>query len=167
MQEKIKHILKEISSYIIIIIVVILIRNFIITPVTVDGSSMDPTLKNSEIVLLEKFDKKNLKRFDIVVFTHNNKKLVKRIIGLPGEKIEYKDNKLYINDELIKEDFNHSYTEDFALNKVGYSVIPDNMYFAVGDNRKVSLDSRFIGPIKKEYVQGKVNLSIWPFKKIK
>ena len=99
MKNKIEKFFKELIPYIIIIIVVILIRTFIITPVRVDGDSMNPTLENTNLLLLEKFNK-NYKRFDVIVFNHNNTKLVKRIIGLPGDSIEYKTDKLYINGKL-------------------------------------------------------------------
>ena len=77
--------IKELIPYILIISLVILIRTFIITPVRVDGPSMEDTLENGDILLLQKFNN-NYQRFDIVVLNYNNEKLVKRIIGLPGEK---------------------------------------------------------------------------------
>ena len=111
-----KNFIKELIPYVIIIVVVVLIRSFIITPVQVDGNSMYPTLKDNEILLLKKYDKK-YKRFDIVVLNYNNSKLIKRIIGLPGEHIEYKDNKLYIDGKYIKENFKrNTETSDFEKN---------------------------------------------------
>ena len=92
-------IFKEILPFILIVLIVILIRTYIITPAQVIGSSMEPTLYNSEIIILNKIHYKlsNIKRFDIVVIKMDNEKaLIKRVIGLPGEKVEYKDNKLYI-----------------------------------------------------------------------
>ena len=74
--------------------------------------------------------------------------------------IEYKDNKLYVNNEIVKEDFLHKQTDDYKLEKV----IPDNYYFVVGDNRPNSLDSRVIGLIKRDEILGKTNLVIFPFK---
>ena len=91
-----KKILKELYPYVIIVILVVLFRTFIATPVRVDGGSMDYTLHNNDILILNKLDK-SFKRFDVVVINANGSKLVKRIIGLPGENIEYKDGKLYIN----------------------------------------------------------------------
>ena len=91
--------IKEIMSYIIIIIVVVLIRSFIITPARVDGESMESTLYNGEIVLFNKIGLKvnGLKRFDIVVFKQEKDLLIKRVIGLPGETVEYINNELYVN----------------------------------------------------------------------
>ena len=99
--------IKEISIYLLIIVMVILIRTFIITPVRVNGTSMDPTLKNGEIMILNKikYNKNDIKRFDIVVVKMDKELLIKRVIGLPNEEIKYVDNKLYINGEYIKEPF--------------------------------------------------------------
>lgn len=161
-----KKILKEWVSYFLIILAILLIRLFIITPVRVDGPSMNPTLENKQILLLSKYSK-HYERFDIVVFNYAKQKLVKRIIGLPGEKIEFKNNKLYINNKEIEEDFGYMETEDFSLSDIGYETIPDNMYFLVGDNRTNSLDSRYIGLVSDSDIEGVVHFSIWPLKKIK
>ena len=161
-----KKILKEWVSYFLIILAILLIRLFIITTVRVDGPSMNPTLENKQILLLSKYSK-HYERFDIVVFNYAKQKLVKRIIGLPGEKIEFKNNKLYINNKEIEEDFGHMETEDFSLSDIGYETIPDNMYFLVGDNRTNSLDSRYIGLVSDSDIEGVVHFSIWPLKKIK
>lgn len=173
-------IIKELIPYIIIIIVVLLVRLFIISPVRVDGNSMYPTLNNSDYLLLEKFDK-NYKRFDIVVLNYNNEKLVKRVIGLPGDKVRYENDKLYINDKEIKETFldqeyvkkerkknsNGYFTNNFNIELLGYSVIPNNYYFVVGDNRNNSTDSRLIGLIHKSKIEGKVIFNVFKFKIVK
>ena len=88
--------IKEYLPYVIIIIVIVLIRSFIVTLVRVDGNSMVDTLHNGEILVLNKLDK-DYKRFDIVVIKYNNERLVKRVIGLPGEQVRYKNNTLYIS----------------------------------------------------------------------
>ncbi len=155
--------IKELVPYIIIIIVVVLLRTFIITPVRVNGPSMNSTLNDGDILLLEKYDT-DFQRFDIVVLKYNGDKLVKRVIGLPGETIEYKDNTLYINNKKINEPFLVEETEDFSLKKLGYDKIPDGYYFVVGDNRDNSLDSRFIGLIPKDTMEGKVVFRLFPFK---
>lgn len=154
---------KELIPYIIIIIVVVLVRSFIITPVKVDGPSMEKTLYDGDILLLEKYDK-DYERFDVVVLKYNNDKLVKRVIGLPGDRVEYKHDTLYINGEDIEESFIDEKTENFSLKELGYNVIPEGYYFVVGDNRNNSLDSRYIGLLKKDDIEGKVIFRIFPFK---
>lgn len=154
-----KKFIKELIPYVIIIVVVVLIRSFIVTPVQVDGNSMYPTLKDNEILLLKKYDKK-YKRFDIVVLNYNNSKLIKRIIGLPGEHIEYKDNKLYVNGKYIKEKFKrNTETSDFEIDKK----IPKDYYFVMGDNRDNSTDSRIIGVVSKEDIEGVSDIALFPF----
>jgi len=151
-------ILKSLLPYIIIILVVILIRTFIITPVRVSGDSMHDTLKDGDIMLLKKFDT-SYNRYDIVVFDRNGERLIKRVIGLPGEYIECIDGKIYINDEEIKDIDTNLVTSDF--NKL---YIPENYYYVLGDNRPVSNDSRYFGPVSKNDLKGKViEFVIFPF----
>ena len=157
---------KELISYIVIIVAIVLIRTFIATPVIVDGNSMVPNLINNQVLILYKLNK-NYKRFDIVVIDHKvngtKEHLVKRIIGLPGEYIEYKDSKLFVNKKEVKEDFINVETIDFSLAKLGYLEIPESYYFVVGDNRGDSLDSRVLGLIPENEIKGKVKFSIFPF----
>ena len=155
---------KDIISYIIIILTVVIIRLYIITPVRVQGTSMDTTLKQGEILLLEKYDK-NYERFDIVVIKEGNERIIKRIIGMPGESIKIIDGIIYINGEKIEDEYASSVTNDFSLEKFELETIPENTYFVLGDNRIVSKDSRILGPIKKENIQGKAIYRIWPFNK--
>ena len=154
----------DILSYVIIILVVVLVRTFIITPVRVVGSSMDKTLKEGEILLLEKIDKK-YKRYDIVVIKENNERIIKRIIGMHGESVKIVEGVIYINGESIEDKYSSSYTGDFSLDKFDLDVIPEDSYFVLGDNRIVSKDSRLLGPINKKKIQGKAIYRIWPFNK--
>lgn len=159
-----KRIILEMIPYAIVILLVILIRTFIVTPVRVNGSSMLPTLVDGEFLLLEKFNNK-YNRFDIIVLNHNNEKLVKRVIGLPGEFVEYKNNKLYINNQEIEEEITSLETYDFSIEELGYTKIPKDCYFVMGDNRQNSTDSRYIGLINKKNIVGEVNIRVFPFTK--
>lgn len=158
-----KKFINDLIPYIIIVIVVVLFRTFIMTPAVVDGLSMYDTLNDNDIVLINKIIMKtnNIKRFDIVVLKNNTDKdkIIKRVIGLPGEKIEYKDNKLYINGEEIEDNFKANETADFTAET------KENEYFVLGDNRKLSKDSRYLGNFKKENIIGKVDFRFYPFDK--
>lgn len=156
--------IREIIPYIIVIILVVLIRSFIVTPIKVDGTSMTPTLNDGEIMLLNKIDH-NYKRFDIIVVKYNDTRLIKRIIGLPGEHIKFIDNKLYVDNKVIEDVDLDVKTADFDLNELNYSVVPDDCYFVLGDNRNNSTDSRIIGPVEKSNIIGKTNLVLFPFNK--
>ena len=159
-------VIKEIMSYVLIIIIVLLIKKYIFTPIRVNGESMYPTLKHNDIMILNEIGYyiNGLERFDIVVVNTNGEKIIKRVIGLPGDRVEYNNNKLYVNDEEIEEDFSHADTLDFSVNDdLGYDVIPDDYYFVVGDNRINSIDSRIIGLVNKKQILGKTNFVVYPF----
>ena len=158
-------IIKDVLSYVIIIVVAILIKLFIFSPVKVNGTSMVPTLTDGDIMILNEIGYRinGLERFDIAVANVNGEKLIKRVIGLPGENVEFKDNILYINGEMVKEDFEHAVTKDFALSDIKYDKIPEDYYFLVGDNRGNSKDSRIIGLIHKSKIMGKAKLIVFPF----
>lgn len=160
-----KQYMKEYLPYIIILLIIILIRTFIVTLVRVDGNSMVDTLHNGEILLLNKLDN-DYKRFDVVVIKYNNERLVKRIIGLPGEQVKYRNNHLYINGKKVEEEFIKEDTENFNITELGYNRIPKDYYFVVGDNRDNSLDSRYIGLIKKDQIKGTTSIRLFPFNKI-
>lgn len=164
-----KKIIKELYPYVIIIIVVILTRSFIITPVIVSGKSMLPNFNGGELLLVRKIDynEKTIKRFDVVVIKKDKEEIIKRIIGIPGEHISYKNNKLYINDELISEDYSHLNTKDFNLEEIcSCSIIPKGKYLVLGDNRPISKDSRSIGLIDEKDIVGKSVFRLWPITKI-
>lgn len=152
--------IKKFLPYIVIIIVVVLIRTFIITPVRVDGSSMYPTLKNKDIIMLKKYNKQ-YQYGDIVILNYHNSKLVKRIIGVPKDKIKYSNGELFINGKKVEDPYS-KITKDFELGQE----IPEGYYFVMGDNRNNSTDSRIIGLIKKEQILGTTSFRIFPLNHI-
>lgn len=160
-----KKIIKELYPYVIIIIVVVLIRSFIITPVIVSGNSMLPNFNDGELLLVKKigYNEKTIKRFDVIVIKKDKEEIIKRVIGLPGEHVSYKNNKLYINDKLVSEDYTHLNTKDFNLEEIcTCSTIPEGKYLVLGDNRPISKDSRSIGLIDEKNIVGKTTFRLWP-----
>ena len=172
-------IIKEIIPYIVIVLVVVLIRTFIITPVRVDGDSMKNTLKNGDILLLYKLG--SINRLDIIVLDEekDNEKIIKRVIGLPGETVAIKKGKIYINDKVIDDEnatglYFKVVDSDDWVNEYAYGetsdydkvTLEDDEYFILGDNRLISKDSRYFGPIKENEIKGKIVFRLFPFIKI-
>lgn len=164
----IKEFFKDSLWFIIVIIIVLVANIYIVSFQQVVGPSMQNNLHSGDIVVLNKiiYKFRDIKRCDVVSFEYDSKNLVKRIIGLPGEYIEYKDNYLYINGVKYTEDYldKDTVTKDFKLEDLegNYTKIPDNMYLVLGDNRTDSMDSRDFGLIDKKMIKGKISMRIWP-----
>lgn len=164
----------EVLSFIrdlgICILVVFLLQSFVIRPVQVKGNSMYPELNDGAVgfsnVLGYKVD--NLKRFDIAIIyvAEKDEYLVKRVIGLPGETVSYKDGLLYINGNYVSEDFlDHNYVSSFNgtfMADVAPITLGADEYYCLGDNRPHSSDSRYYGPFKKENIISKGVFIIYP-----
>ena len=151
----------------IVAAVAVLIATLILPVLQIEGTSMEPTLTNGDIVLLTKTTR--FDRGDLCGFTWNNKLLVKRVIGLPGDWIEIDtDGSIYLNGDKLEE----NYVENKALGECDLDFpfqVPLEQYFVVGDMRESSIDSRnsLIGCIQKGQIVGKVFFRIWPFNSIR
>lgn len=180
MKEEIKQEGMEwLKAFAIGIIIFAFIRTFFFSNYVVEGESMMPTLEDGNKLVVNKIGYQigDFNRFDVIVF-HANKEedYVKRLIGLPGDKIEYKDDRLYINGKKYNEPFLEKYrkktlggrlTGDFTLEEItGKKVVPKGKLFVLGDNRLGSWDSRHFGFISVEQVVGKVNLRYWPIEEM-
>lgn len=154
--------IKEVIPYLIIIIVVLILRTFIATPVRVNGSSMDETLNHGQILILNKLDT-DYERGDIVVTKKEafGTPLIKRVLGLPGETILIENGSLYINNKLLESDYS-----DYKMDDMPSITLKYNEYFLLGDNRGGSKDSRVFGPVPSEYITGTILTRIYPFNKI-
>ena len=159
---------RDAFKYIMVAVVVFLLFIFVIGLQQVVGPSMTPTLKEGSVVIVNKLQK-NPKRENVIVLHHAEKYMIKRVIGLPGDTVECKDNVLYINGKKYDETYlpDGMVNEDFSTKDMGYEVIPDDMYLVLGDNRVDSQDSRDYGLISKKDIIGRVMLSIWPLDNIK
>ena len=150
----------------IVAAVSVLIATLILPVIQIEGTSMEPTLFNGDVVLLTKTTR--FDRGELCGFTWNNKLLIKRVVGLPGDWIEIDgDGTIYLNGKKLEE----SYVENKALGECDLEFpfrVPQEQYFVVGDMRKSSIDSRnsLIGCILKDQIVGKAFFRIWPFKNI-
>lgn len=155
-----KKILKELYPYVIIVILVVLFRTFIATPILVKGRSMYDTLSGNEMMILNKLAK--IDRYDIVVVDEpEDDYIIKRVIALPGETVYCENNTIYVNNKKIDDKYSYGETYDFEEIK-----LKDNEYFVMGDNREVSKDSRIIGPVTKKEIKGTTKFVLFPFNKI-
>lgn len=169
-----KEIGKTVLWFLILGAILIGLRHFVFTPVVVKGDSMDPTLIDGERVIALK--NTEIKRFDIVTFPAPDdpgKNYIKRVIGLPGDTIEYKNDELYINGKEYEEPYLDEFkgeleddqplTSDFTLNDLfGAEKVPEGELFVLGDNRRISKDSRIIGMIKEKNIMADVKFVFWP-----
>lgn len=165
--DKLKWFCKEVLPYIIAVIIVIIIKAYVVAPVMVNGDSMYPTLKNKDIMILNRIGYKDKKfdRFDIVVIKEEKKKIIKRVIGLPGEKVQILDGFVYINGKKLEDDVIKTEMKYAGLANNVIELTSDE-YFVLGDNRNDSSDSRIIGPINKNQILGRTKLTIFPFSHI-
>ena len=151
----------------IVAAVAVLIATLILPVLQIEGTSMEPTLYNGDIVLLMKTTR--FERGDLCGFTWNNKLLIKRVIGIPGDWIEIDtDGTVYLNGEKLDE----PYVQQFAFGECDLEFpfqVPQEQYFVIGDMRESSIDSRntLIGCIPKDQIVGKVFFRVWPFKTIR
>lgn len=150
------------KAVVVALLLAIVIRGFFLEPTYVEGPSMQNTLKTGNKVLINKlvYDWKDPQRGEIIVFhSIENKDLIKRIIGLPGETISVKQNHVYINGKMIAEPYlaSNTQTSDFPATK-----IPAGHLFVMGDNRVDSTDSRELGPVSISQVVGRADVVYWP-----
>ncbi|MEC0365354.1 signal peptidase I sipS [Bacillus subtilis] len=171
-----KTILEWAKAIVIAVVLALLIRNFIFAPYVVDGESMEPTLHDRERVFVNMTVKYigEFDRGDIVVLNGDDVHYVKRIIGLPGDTVEMKNDQLYINGKKVDEPYlaankkrakqdGKPLTDDFGPVKV-----PDNKYFVMGDNRRKSMDSRNgLGLFTKKQIAGTSKFVFYPFNEMR
>ncbi|MBP2100543.1 signal peptidase I [Enterococcus rivorum] len=168
------HLLKDLSLAIVFsLLILIAITMYYFQFISMTGLAMSPTLKEEDKVIISK--KSSWQRFDLLAIKNPGKPIqIRRLIGSPGEKILYREDLLYINDEVVDENFlvseinssqasGKNYTENLSsmlLNKDG--VIPDKFYLVLGDNRPYATDSRHYGLVPQKNIMGKVVARYWP-----
>ncbi len=163
-----KEWMKTILYFLVMFICVYLLIHYVGQRTVVDGASMETTLYDGDNLILNKISYRfsDPERFDIVVFPVEDDYYIKRVIGLPGEKVDIRDGKVYINGEELTSDV-------YGREPIIYPGMVDlpltlgeDEYFCMGDNRNNSNDSRDLGPISREELQGKIWVRIFPFNKM-
>lgn len=171
---ELKEFIKDTMGYVIALAIFIFVFTFIVAVAPIAGNSMNPTLNDGDMVIVSRFTYKisKVQRNDIIIFKDaNNKKYVKRIIGLPGEKIDYINGYLIVNGETFEENISTAYlTNNFLFSDIcpievcTDGIIPIDKYLVLGDARNDSQDSRdpSIGLVPKDNIIGKIVFKIWP-----
>jgi signal peptidase I len=141
---------------------------FLYQPVRVEGTSMLPVLEDQERIFINKFVYRwePIARGDIVVFRFprdTSKSYIKRVIGMPGDHIVIDKGRVYLNGQLLQEEYVPAQYVDFR--SYPEIVVPPGSYFVLGDHRSMSSDSREFGPVESENITGKAVLIYWPFEK--
>lgn len=180
-KETVKSWLWVVIDIVIVVGVVMLLRTFLITPHNVDGPSMEPNFMDNDRVLVWRHP--SLKRGDVVILHAPDGSLyIKRIVGLPGDTVTSKDDVMYVNGNKYNEPYLNSYqtqwaddnnglfTQNFSLSTLkatNYAKkVPRGEYFVMGDNRPISKDSRMIGFVPRNKIEGKVVWRYWPLNKM-
>src|SRR5215813_11208593 len=150
-------------------VVLFLIGVFLYQPVKVEGGSMEPGLEDQERIFINKmvYRFESIERGDIVVFRYprdTRKSFVKRVIGLPGDRIRIASGHVYVNGVPLQE----PYVPDDYQDARSYAdtVVPNNAYFVLGDHRSMSNDSREFGFVMRSYIYGKAVFGYWPMEKV-
>lgn len=147
----------------------ILIVVFVIQPVKVEGTSMQPHLSDEERIFVNKFLYRftEIERGDVVVFWYPNdptKSFIKRVIGLPGDRIEVREGIVYVSGERLYEPYVPA--EYFDYQSAEPTVVPEGCFYVMGDHRNSSNDSRHWGPVPKKFIFGKAMFRYWPMSRM-
>lgn len=163
-----------IETVVLALAIFVIVYLFLVQPHQVRGSSMYPNFHDGEYLLTDKLSYRlgEPDRGDVIVFKapqNQEYDYIKRIIGLPGDKITIKDGQVYLNDQLNDEPY---LPDDFSTSGGNYwregteIIIPEGEYLVLGDNRSHSSDSREWGTVPEENIIGKAWLRYWPFNKV-
>ncbi len=168
-----------IETVVVALSIFLILYLFIMQPHQVNGQSMDPTFHDKEYLMTDKLSYKFGKpqRGDVVVFQAppaaqcpegTGCDYIKRVIGIPGDTVEVKDNHFYVNGKLLKESYldESVVTMPMAYTKNGPVMVPEGTYFVSGDNRPHSSDSRAFGPVELNLIVGKVFFRYLPLDRI-
>jgi signal peptidase I len=142
---------------------------FVYQPVKVEGGSMEPGLEDQERIFINKlvYRFESIERGDIIVFRYprdTHKSFIKRVIGLPGDRIRISYGHVFVNDHPVPEPYVPS--EYLDARSFQEMVVPINAYFVLGDHRSMSNDSRDFGPVMRGYIYGKAVFGYWPMEKL-
>lgn len=159
------HLSLWVRDVLISVAVSFMIITFLYQPVRVEGTSMQPELRDQDRLFINKFAYRfeNISRGDVVVFHYPRdleKSYIKRVIALPGDTLSIDDGRVYVNGKKVDEPYvPWRYRDERSIAE---TVIPPNEYFVMGDHRSISSDSRDFGPVPRDLIYGKAAFVYWP-----
>jgi signal peptidase I len=159
------HLQLWVRDFIISVMASFFIITFLYQPVKVEGTSMQPELRDQDRLFVNKFayDFEKISRGDVVVFYYPRdlqKSYIKRVIALPGDTIRIDDGRVYVNGQSIDESYVPKRFQD--VRSMAAIVVPPGQYFVMGDHRSISSDSRDFGPVSRKLIYGKAAFIYWP-----
>ena len=158
------HLVREVIETVVLTLLIFLVIRFVVQSYHVEGPSMQPGLHTDEYVLVNKVSYlfQTPGRGDVIVFHYpkdTTQDFIKRIVGLPGDTVKTDSTHVWVNGVLLNEPY---IKEAINLNEPSIWKVPPGDYFVLGDNRRVSDDSRYWGFVPKDYIVGKAILVYWP-----
>jgi signal peptidase I len=167
------HLASELKSWcrdiLVAFAIAIFLVIFVIQPVKVEGTSMQPHLVDQERIFVNRFIYRftDIRRGDVVVFWYpkdRNKSFIKRVLGVPGDAVEIRSGSVYVNGLRVREPYiSPEFRDHRSFKKV---VVPGGQYFVLGDHRNSSNDSRNWGFVEKGLIYGKAIFSYWPVERL-
>jgi signal peptidase I len=159
------HLKLWVRDFVISVTASFLIITFLYQPVKVEGTSMQPELRDQDRLFVNKFayNFEKISRGDVVVFYYprdTSKSYIKRVIALPGDNIRIDDGHLYVNGMRVEEPYVPARFRD--TRSMADMVVPAGEYFVMGDHRSISSDSREFGPVERRLIYGKAAFIYWP-----
>lgn len=174
-EDRLTEVLEYLKLFLLVFLIALFITQYILQRNTVKGLSMYPTLNDGDELFVEKVSRYfgDIKRFDIITvdtkgIEHDEpNRVIKRVVGLPGDTVEIKGGQVYINGELLREDYLPDNVPTVSRNpKFDKVTLQENEYYCLGDNRNNSNDSRSFGPIPADHILGKLLVRFYPFDRI-
>ncbi len=163
------HLRLWVRDFLISVMASFFIITFLYQPVKVEGTSMQPELRDQDRLFVNKFayNFEKISRDDVVVFYYprdTQKSYIKRVIALPGDNIRIEDGRVYVNGQRVDEPYVPKRFRD--TRSMADMVVPQNEYFVMGDHRSISSDSRDFGPVTRKLIYGKAAFIYWPADKV-